>query len=108
MNFEDYQEQAMHTAIYGLGSKINYPILGLCGEAGEVANKYKKVLRDSNGEITEEKRIEMLDELGDCLWYIAATARDLGSNIGSLAKNNIIKLQKRHKENTIHGEGDNR
>lgn len=108
MQITDYQEQAMKTAIYGEGAKINYPILGLCGEAGELANKYKKVLRDDSGNLSEEKRKAMLDEAGDCLWYLSAICRDLGSDLSEVAKNNIIKLQKRYLEGTIKGSGDNR
>lgn len=108
MNFQEYQEQAMSTAIYGLGSAVSYPILGLCGESGELANKYKKVLRDDSGVITPEKNVALRDELGDVLWYAAAIARDLGTNLEDIAIMNITKLQARRTLGTIHGSGDNR
>lgn len=103
-----YQEQATKTAIYGAGNKINYPILGLVGEAGELANKYKKVLRDNNGGLSEEKRQELIDELGDVLWYCAALANDLDVKLDDVASRNILKLRSRAERGTIQGSGDNR
>lgn len=108
MTFEEYQKQATATAIYGEGAKINYPILGLVGEAGEIANKYKKVLRDDGGKLSHEKHTALVDELGDVLWYCAALANDLGVDLADVALLNIIKLEKRKKNGTIQGSGDNR
>lgn len=108
MGLNEYQSACITTAIYGEGSKINYPILGLVGEAGELANKYKKVLRDDKGELTEEKRLALIDELGDVLWYCSALARDLGTTLGFVAELNIAKLAARKAKGTIHGSGDNR
>lgn len=105
---DHYQQKATKTAIYGAGNKITYPILGLLGEAGEIANKYKKVLRDNNGELTEEKRDTLLDELGDVLWYCAALANDLETTLSDVANRNIEKLQARAERGTIQGSGDNR
>lgn len=103
-----YQRNTRTTANYGSGNVINYPILGLVGEAGEIANKYKKVLRDDGGILTPEKRDGLLDELGDVLWYCAALANDLGSTLEGVATGNLAKLAKRHANNTIKGSGDNR
>lgn len=108
MNLNDYQKEATATAVYGEGTKIIYPTLGLVGEAGEVANKVKKVLRDNNGEFDEWRKLQIIDEIGDVLWYIAALTGDLGYSLEDVAKINITKLQNRRKNNTIHGEGDNR
>lgn len=108
MNIKEYQEAAVKTAIYGEGSVINYPILGLVGEAGELANKYKKVLRDDGGLLSEEKRLALAFELGDVLWYCAALSRDLGVSLEDICKANIKKLQDRHKRGVIQGSGDNR
>jgi len=104
----EFQERALISAVYGEGSKINYPILGLVGEAGELANKYKKVLRDDNGKLTEEKRKALIDELGDVMWYCAALAKDLDTDLEQVARINIAKLGKRMAEGTLHGSGDNR
>lgn len=105
---DTYQQQATATAIYGAGNRINYPILGLVGEAGELANKYKKVLRDNNGGLTEEKRQALIDELGDVLWYCAALANDLDTTLSDVASRNILKLRSRAERGTIQGSGDNR
>lgn len=108
MRINEYQLKAVDTAIYGEGNKINYPILGLVGEAGELANKYKKVLRDEKGQMSEEKRLGLIDELGDVMWYAAALARDLGCSLEDVCVGNLTKLQRRKTAGTIHGSGDNR
>lgn len=108
MNFNEYQKKALETAIYGEGAKIIYPTLGLTGEAGEVANKVKKVLRDNKGEFDEWRKLQIIDEIGDVLWYIAALTNDLGYELEDVAKINVTKLENRRKNNTINGEGDNR
>ena len=108
MHINDYGKAAMSTAVYGEGSKINYPILGLVGEAGEIDNQYKKVLRDDNGELSEEKRKALIDELGDVLWYCAALARDLNTSLAEVAFLNLEKLNRRKEAGTIKGNGDNR
>jgi len=104
--FNEYSEMANSTALYL--DKIIYPTLGLCGEAGEVAEKVKKVLRDSKGVFTEEKKEEIKKELGDVLWYINALSTDLGFTLEEVATLNIEKLFKRKSENKIQGSGDNR
>ena len=108
MTLNDYQKEALSTAVYGSGSKIIYPTLGLAGEAGEVADKVKKVLRDNNGEFDEWRKIQIAAEIGDVLWYIAALTNDLGYTLEDIAKLNLGKLKSRRENNTIHGEGDNR
>lgn len=108
MTLNDYQKEALSTAVYGSGSKIIYPTLGLAGEAGEVADKVKKVLRDNNGEFDEWRKLQIAAEIGDVLWYIAALTNDLGYTMEDIAKLNLGKLKSRRENNTIHGEGDNR
>ena len=107
-NFIEYQEAAVKTAIYGEQNKIFYPALGLAGEAGEVCNKVKKIFRDNNGQLTEEKREELAAEIGDVLWYCAALANDLGLSLDIIAGLNISKLNLRKQAGTIGGSGDNR
>jgi NTP pyrophosphatase (non-canonical NTP hydrolase) len=80
----------------------------LCGEAGEIANKTKKVLRDDNGVISEKKKNELGAEIGDCLWYIAALCNDLGLNLGDIAQENLNKLNDRKNRGVIKGSGDTR
>lgn len=108
MTLNDYQKEALSTAVYGSGSKIIYPTLGLAGEAGEVADKVKKVLRDNDGNFDEWRKLQIAAEIGDVLWYIAALTNDLGYTLEDIAKLNLGKLKSRRANNTIHGEGDNR
>lgn len=108
MTINEYQEKAVATAIYGDGQTIVYPTLGLTGEAGEVADKVKKVLRDNNGEFTPEAKLEIAKEIGDVCWYIAALCRDLGFSMTEVCQMNIDKLASRQKRNVISGSGDNR
>jgi NTP pyrophosphatase (non-canonical NTP hydrolase) len=98
MNFEEYQAEAKQTALYPRRLRnLEYPTLGLAGEAGEVANIVKKIQRDFGGEITEETRQKLKDELGDVLWYISACADELGLTLAEIAEFNVEKLAKRHK-----------
>lgn len=108
MKLNDYQKLALETAIYPEEQRIIYPTLGLCGEAGEVSDKVKKVLRDSNAEFTEKNRLELAKELGDVLWYCATLANDLGFDLERIANINLAKLQSRKDRGLIGGSGDNR
>ncbi|HEX8735432.1 MAG TPA: nucleoside triphosphate pyrophosphohydrolase family protein [Pyrinomonadaceae bacterium] len=97
MNFEEYQAEAKQTALYPRRlQNLEYPTLGLAGEAGEVANIVKKIQRDFGGEITAETRQKLKDELGDVLWYISACADELGLTLAEIAEFNVEKLAKRH------------
>jgi NTP pyrophosphatase (non-canonical NTP hydrolase) len=108
MNIDEYQKEATKTAVYGEGSKVGYPVLGLVGEAGEIANKYKKVLRDDAGVLSETKRQEIIAEIGDVQWYIAALATDLDVKLSEILSNNLKKLNDRKSRGVIQGSGDNR
>lgn len=108
VNFNDYQVSALDTALYKKGDAMAYLALGLCGESGEVAEKLKKLIRDNNF-IFENKDIQaIVDELGDVLWYISCMANELGISLGYVATRNLEKLQRRKKNNTISGSGDDR
>ena len=97
MNFEEYQSEASQTALYPRRlENLEYPTLGLAGEAGEVANIVKKIQRDNAGMITDEVRGKLKDELGDVLWYISACADELGLTLAEIADFNVAKLAKRH------------
>lgn len=109
MNFEDYQARAMSTAIYpNRGNNLVYPVLGLNGEAGEIAEKLKKIIRDSGGELSPESRKALSKELGDVLWYVAACCDELGLRMDSVASDNIAKLASRKERGQLSGSGDNR
>jgi len=98
LSFEEYQKQGSETALYPRRLKnLEYPTLGLAGEAGEVANIVKKIQRDFGGETTPEIRAKLKDELGDVLWYISACADELGLSLEEIAVFNIEKLAARHK-----------
>ena len=102
MTFDEYQEFARATAIYPEDCKVVYPTLGLCGEAGEVAEKIKKHMRDG------KTLIGVGIKLGYLLWYISALADDLGVTLEEVAQANVDKLQSRMVRNKIKGDGDNR
>ena len=106
MNINTYQQHASETAIYK--DKLIYPTLGLAGEAGEIANKVKKILRDDSGELEEDVRQNLISELGDVLWYVAALATDLKTELSEVANKNMEKLNSRKNRGTIGGSGDNR
>lgn len=109
MDFKTYQTESKKTAKYPkVGAGFVYPTLGLAGEAGEVAEKIKKVMRDSNGEVSEEKREEIKKELGDVLWYVSQIATELDLPLEDVAKSNLEKLFSRLERGAIHGSGDNR
>jgi NTP pyrophosphatase (non-canonical NTP hydrolase) len=108
MTLNDYQKKAIITAIYPSLYAVVYPALGLSGEAGEVAEKVKKIIRDKSGVVDEATKEAIKKELGDVLWYVSALSRDLGFTLEEVAQANIDKLTKRHQENKIHGEGDDR
>lgn len=108
MTLNEYQQHALETAIYPEKSRIIYPTLGLTGESGEVADKVKKIIRDAEGEFTPEKKLEIMKEIGDVLWYCAALSHDLGFDLETVAQTNVDKLHSRMVRNEIHGSGDNR
>lgn len=110
MNFNEYQEKAKMTAGYPVigGNAYIYPALGLAGESGEVAEKVKKILRDDNGVVSEEKKAEIKKELGDVLWYVSEIARQLNIPLEDVATANIEKLTSRLARGVIGGSGDNR
>ena len=103
VDFKSYQDMASDTAVYKAEHAVIYPALGLAAEAGEVANKVKKILRDGNF-----NREAIADEVGDCLWYIAALCRDLEIDMAEVAVNNLAKLKSRQERGKIKGSGDNR
>ena len=93
MDLNAYQQGARSTARYpDVGANPIYPTLGLCGEAGEVADKVKKVLRDRGGSFTPEVREALKLELGDVLWYVAQLASELGFELNDVAEANLNKL----------------
>jgi len=106
MNFNDYQHRTSSTAIYPEGKALEYLALGLCSEAGEVAGKLKKVIRDYDSRLTEEKRFELASELGDVLWYVSQLALEINVTLDNVAHENLVKLADRKERGAISGSGD--
>lgn len=109
MEFKEYQRRSRSTAKYPhAGNNFIYPTLGLAGESGEVAEKIKKIIRDDGGTVSEEKKQEILKELGDVLWYVAQISTELGLSLEDVAQGNLDKLASRAARLVISGSGDNR
>ena len=109
MDLNHYQTTALETAIYpNQGQNFTYPVLGLLGEAGEVADKLKKVIRDDDGVLTVSVRDAVAKELGDVLWYLAVLSYELDYDLNTIAQNNLDKLASRKARGVISGSGDNR
>jgi len=109
MNLNDYQLSALTTAVYpDRGNNFAYPALGLAGEAGEVADKLKKVIRDDGGVLTDPVRDAVAKELGDVLWYVAVLASEIDYDLNDIAQINVNKLASRHQRGVLSGSGDNR
>lgn len=87
---------------------LKYVALGLAGEAGEVANKVKKIDRDDDEQVTEEAVAAILEEVGDVLWYASQLAEELGTDFSLVAEGNLDKLLDRKERGVIGGSGDKR
>jgi NTP pyrophosphatase (non-canonical NTP hydrolase) len=108
MRIDDYQQEAITYAIYDPVWSVIYPSMGLAGEAGEVLNKVKKVLRDNEGILTDEVKANIASELGDVMWYAANLAEDLGYDLSVILQENLEKLESRKERGKIGGSGDDR
>lgn len=111
--FNEYQERAVATASYpDKGSNLLYPALGIAGEAGEIVDKIKKLWRNKGytkaSQLSSEEKTELVKEIGDELWYLAAFSEELGVPLGEVAIINLDKLADRQRRNVINSEGDNR
>ena len=118
MEIETYQTLAYKYAVYpqelrkqgrpDVEDRVNYALIGLAGEAGELLNKWKKVYRDHDGHVNIEIARSLLAEAADVMWYIAAMHTELGYSLDDSVRMNLEKLQDRRARNTIHGKGDHR
>jgi NTP pyrophosphatase (non-canonical NTP hydrolase) len=105
----DYQHRSRATAVYpDAGDNLTYPALGLCGEAGECAEKVKKAIRDDGGVLSDERRVALAAELGDVLWYVAQLATEAGLDLDEIAEANLAKLLSRQDRGVLQGSGDSR
>lgn len=108
MTIKKYEDLIGQTAVFPKEIALTYCTMGLCGEAGEVAEKMKKLYRDKGGEVTETFKHDIKKELGDVIWYITALAQQLGLSLEEVMEANHRKLMLRRSTNTLHGSGDNR
>lgn len=117
LTFEIYylcEQKAHEFADYPIGNIQNntcnylYASLGLAEEAGEVAGKFAKAIKDSNGAIDEERKAQIVKELGDVCWFVAELATVLDVTLEEVMQKNIDKLADRKNRNVIHGAGDDR
>jgi NTP pyrophosphatase (non-canonical NTP hydrolase) len=109
VQLSDYQHRSRATAVYpDAGDNLTYPALGLCGEAGECAEKVKKTIRDDGGVLSEERRAALAAELGDVLWYVAQLASEAGLDLDAIAEDNLAKLLSRRDRGVLQGSGDAR
>ncbi len=130
MHLDDYQQKASGTAIYAdairellepireehgelyeqltLLLRISYTALGLAGEAGEFANKVKKLIRDHDGLLLDSSLDSLAEELGGNLWYNSQSAREIGRNLDGIGRRNLEILADRAERGKIQGSGDNR
>ncbi len=115
MTFNEYQEKAIQTEIMQRSKELSAhdpafvaKILGLSGETGEIMEKFKKIIRDKEGKISDEDKQELVKELGDVLWYVSAIAEYLGLKLDEVAAANIQKVFDRKNRGVTRGSGDNR
>lgn len=113
MDFDEYQEKAAKYDLFEVTDSLKEvafieKVLGLAGEAGEAADKIKKILRDKDGVASPEDTEAVAKELGDVLWYLANISRYLRIPLSEVASGNIDKLESRYQRNKIHGAGDER
>ena len=113
MNIQDYSSQAITTllgghAITDMDATLLSQVFGLMGESGEVAEKFKKLIRDKKGVISDEDKVEIIKELGDILWYINSVSHLLGSSLEEVAEKNLDKELRRKQRGKTQGSGDNR
>lgn len=124
MDLNHYQKESQKTAVYPTkipqievwsedandytSSALLYPVLGLAGEAGEIVEKVKKIIRDKAGYVDGEMRQKLLQESGDVLWYLARVVEELGETLEYVAALNLAKLRDRQERKVLHGAGDSR
>ena len=110
MTFEEYQKKALTTAVINPDPLMDKTIwaMGVAGEAGEVVEKWKKIVAYKEGKVSKEDLAELKKELGDVVWYIAVLAHSLGLSLEEIMKLNVSKLADRKQRGVIKGKGDNR
>lgn len=111
MDFKTYEDGVAETAVYPASHEFSgflYTVIALCGETGEIANKVKKIIRDDHNVLHPDVQAQLVDELGDVLWYAARMADELGVSLEEVAQANLSKIRRRLANKQIHGSGDER
>ena len=109
MNLNEYQTLALRTAApKDKKNELFHLLLGLCGEAGEIAEKTKKIVRDHESDFAKLDQSDLTKELGDVLWHVAVIANYFNISLDEVGETNIQKLADRLKRGAIGGSGDDR
>lgn len=110
MTLDEYQEKAAKTALFTGDEFMDllHWTLGVGGEAGEITEKIKKIVRDKQGKVSRQDKEDLIKEVGDVLWYLAVLTRHLGYSFDDVADKNLAKLRSRQARGTLRGSGDNR
>lgn len=111
MDFNEYQEKASVTATFTGKQEehqLMYLALGVCGESGEIAEKIKKIIRNDEGVVSDEKRESIRSEIGDVLWYLSQLSRVLHIPFEDAAQDNIRKIMDRKARGVVKSTGDTR
>lgn len=109
LTLNDYQKSALKTTRgHDQPDELFHLLLGLVGETGEVAEKFKKLVRDKGGDLEKLDREDITKELGDILWYLAVLSDFLGVPLEEIGDKNLKKLADRQKRGVLQGSGDNR
>lgn len=110
MTFDEYQKLALTTAINNYEPLMQRTIwaMGVAGEAGEIVEKWKKIVAYDDGKVSDEKLAELSKELADVVWYIAVMADSLGLSFNEIMAQNVEKLKSRKARGVLKGRGDNR
>ncbi len=108
MKFNDYQAQAINTAIYPKDKALEYLVPAIGEEVGELLKLFAKTVRDNGGSYRDVDRDKAIKEAGDLLWMLSAMCSELGISLNDVAQANIVKLQSRQRRGVLNGSGDNR
>ena len=110
MNLNEYQEKAKKTDLHTKveANELDYYLLGLASETGDVLGRIKYVYRDLGGKVNSTEKEKIKKELGDLLWYLSAICDRFDFSLEDVAELNLKKLSNRMQNNTLHGEDPNR
>lgn len=109
MNLNEYQTLALRTANpKETKNEVFHLLLGLSGEAGEITEKAKKIVRDHDSDFSKFDKDDLKKEMGDVLWHLAVLANYFDIELEDIGATNIKKLASRLERGVLKGSGDNR